>query len=78
MVNGSFIEYAKSKKSNIFWEMKRRLSRLIQCGVKTNATDILRVSSESPFLYHEILSKAGKYIRKIKMTLQLLIMLLTE
>ena len=50
LVNGSFIEYAKSKKIKyILGDEKDVLSRLIQCGVKTNATDILRVSSESPF-----------------------------
>lgn len=30
------------------------LSRLIQCGVAGNATDIFRVTSESPFRYHEM------------------------
>jgi spore coat polysaccharide biosynthesis protein SpsF len=29
------------------------LSRLIQCGEQGDATDIFRVTSESPFLYHE-------------------------
>ena len=67
LVNGSFIEYAKSKKIKyILGDEKDVLSRLIQCGVKTNATDILRVSSESPFLYHEILSKGWKIHKKNK------------
>lgn len=30
------------------------LLRLIQCGVAGNATDIFRVTSESPFRYHEM------------------------
>ena len=34
------------------------MSRLIQSGKKTKATDILRVSSESPFKYYEPLKKA--------------------
>lgn len=29
------------------------LSRLIQCGERANATDIFRITSESPFLYFE-------------------------
>jgi len=30
------------------------LSRLISCGQLTNATDIFRITSESPFLYHAL------------------------
>ena len=67
LVNKSFIEYAKLNKIKyIVGDEKDVLKRLIKCGVKTNATDILRVSSESPFLYYEILSKGWKMHKKNK------------
>lgn len=38
------------------------LSRLIACGEATDATDVLRMSSESPFLYYEGLERGwGQY-----------------
>lgn len=36
------------------------LSRIISCGEASNATDIFRVTSESPFLYFEQVSAAWK------------------
>jgi len=58
-VNKSFIDYAKSKKIKyIIGDERDVLSRLIQCGDKTKASDIVRVSSESPFLLFEILKKS--------------------
>lgn len=33
------------------------LSRLIKCGKKTSATDIFRITTESPFLYYENINK---------------------
>jgi spore coat polysaccharide biosynthesis protein SpsF len=57
--NKSFISYAKFKNiQSVIGDEKDVLSRLIKAGVKFKATDILRVSSESPFLFHEILKDA--------------------
>lgn len=65
LVNKSFIEYAKSNNIKyILGDEKDVLSRLIKCGDKTDATDILRVSSESPFLYYEILNSGWKKHKK--------------
>lgn len=67
LINRSFIDYAKLKNIKyIIGDEKDVLSRLIKCGIKTNATDILRVSSESPFLHHENLEKGWKIHKKNK------------
>ena len=58
-VNRSFINYAKLKKIKyVIGNENDVLSRLIKCGIKTNASDILRFSTESPFPHHELL-KSG-------------------
>ena len=36
------------------------LHRLILCGEKVNATDIFRITSESPFLYHQAVEETWK------------------
>ncbi|MFT5519443.1 MAG: spore coat polysaccharide biosynthesis protein SpsF [Enterobacterales bacterium] len=42
------------------------LSRLIQCGKLVDATDILRVTSESPFPYYEIIQEAwGDHVKNV-------------
>jgi spore coat polysaccharide biosynthesis protein SpsF len=52
--NHIFEEYAKKNNiAYIFGDEKDVLSRLIACGEMTSATDIFRVTSESPFLYFE-------------------------
>ena len=59
--NKIFIEYAKSKNLNfIIGDEADVLSRLVQCGGITDATDIFRVTSESPFVYHEMIDCAWK------------------
>ena len=52
--NEDFVEYAKF--NNIKYIRGNEidvLSRLIKCGKKTSASDILRITSESPFPYVE-------------------------
>lgn len=52
--NSVFQEYAINNKiAYIFGDEKDVLSRLIACGDMASATDIFRVTSESPFLYFE-------------------------
>jgi len=52
--NEVFINIAKQKGIRfIIGDEKDVLSRLIKCGHLANATDIFRVTSESPFLYTE-------------------------
>lgn len=41
------------------------LSRLIACGEATGATDVLRLSSESPFLYFEALESGWNQYRSL-------------
>jgi len=59
--NKIFIDYAKKKKIKyVLGDEIDVLSRLIKCGKKCKASDILRVSSESPFLFYEKLTLAWK------------------
>lgn len=52
--NLAFEEYAKLNDIKfIFGDEKDVLSRLISCGEIVEATDILRVTSESPFMYFD-------------------------
>ncbi len=52
--NLAFEEYAKLNDIKfIFGDEKDVLSRLISCGEIAEATDILRVTSESPFMYFD-------------------------
>ena len=58
-VNKIYINYANQKKiKHILGDEINVLSRLIKSGLKCNATDVLRISSESPFLFHEKLNTA--------------------
>ena len=53
--NKNFINYAKAKKIKyIIGDENDVLSRLIQCADLVDATDILRVTSESPFPYFQL------------------------
>ena len=59
--NLAFIDYAKKKGlGHIIGDEIDVLGRLIQCGEHTNATDIFRVTSESPFPYFEMIDKGWK------------------
>ena len=52
--NEIFIKIAKEKKIKyIIGDEEDVLSRLIECGLCSDATDIFRVTSESPFLFFE-------------------------
>lgn len=52
--NHIFVDYARKNSLDfIIGDEKDVLSRLIQCGDRGNATDIFRVTSESPFLYFQ-------------------------
>ena len=52
--NQIYLEYAKEKKLEaIVGDETDVLSRLITAGVQHGATDVFRVTSESPFLYFE-------------------------
>lgn len=66
-INKFFITYAKSKNIKfIIGDKEDVLSRLIKCAKKANASDILRTTSESPFIYYEILKKAWIIHKKHK------------
>ena len=59
--NEIYIQIAKQKKIKyIIGDETDVLMRLIKCGKHTSATDIFRVTSEDPFLYHEDLEDAWK------------------
>ena len=60
-----FEEYAiKNQLKYIFGDEKDVLSRLIACGEKVEASDIFRVTSESPFLYYDDVEKLwGHFIQ---------------
>jgi spore coat polysaccharide biosynthesis protein SpsF len=63
-----FQEYAnKNSLPFIFGSEKDVLSRLIACGELVDATDILRVTSESPFLYFEELASSWQYFVQEKL-----------
>jgi spore coat polysaccharide biosynthesis protein SpsF len=60
--NVTFEDYAKKNQiAHIVGDEKDVLSRLIACGVKVGATDIFRVTSESPFLYFDEVPRLWKY-----------------
>ena len=60
--NEDFVKYAKQNKIKyIRGDEIDVLSRLIKCGKKTSASDILRITSESPFPYIEKIQKLWKY-----------------
>jgi spore coat polysaccharide biosynthesis protein SpsF len=57
--NIAFVELAKKKNIKyILGDDEDVLGRLVQCGKKGNATDVLRVTTESPFIYFEAIEKA--------------------
>ncbi len=59
--NTVFKDYAqKHNIKYIFGDEKDVLLRLIQCGEEADATDIFRITSESPFTYFELISPAWK------------------
>jgi spore coat polysaccharide biosynthesis protein SpsF len=64
--NYIFEEYAKKNNIKyIFGDEKDVLARLIACGELASATDIFRITSESPFLYFEKVEEYwNKYIEK--------------
>ena len=60
--NHDFIDYAKINDLDfIIGDENDVLSRLVQCGVRTGATDIFRVTSESPFVYYNLIEDAWKW-----------------
>ncbi len=60
--NLAFEDYAKRNQIKyIFGDEKDVLSRLILCGDKVEATDILRVTSESPFMYFDEINNLWQY-----------------
>ena len=57
--NLPFIDFAQNRSIEyIVGDVKDVLSRLIMCGQKAQATDIFRVTTESPFTYFEIIDDA--------------------
>lgn len=60
--NSPFIEFAnRTGIEYIVGDQKDVLQRLIQCGRKANATDIFRVTTESPFFYYDMIDTAWKH-----------------
>ncbi len=59
--NLDFVDYANKKGLGyIIGDETDVLSRLIQCGKSAGATDIFRMTSESPFLYFDMIDSAWK------------------
>lgn len=59
--NLTYIEFAKKNKiPYIIGDEKDVLGRLIQCGDRCHATDIFRLTTESPFTYFEAIEDAWK------------------
>jgi len=57
--NHDFIDYARANNLDfVIGDEKDVLSRLIKCGEHAGATDIFRVTSESPFAYHNLVKDA--------------------
>ena len=57
-----FIDYAQSNNLNfIIGDETDVLSRLVLCGDKVDATDIFRVTSESPFPSYEMIDEVWKH-----------------
>lgn len=64
--NEVYVEIAKDKKIHfIHGDEKDVLQRLIKCGEKVNATDIFRITSESPFMYYQSINELWDiYVKK--------------
>lgn len=59
--NNIFVEYASSKNLGcIRGDENDVLSRLIKCGEYSNASDIFRMTSESPFPYFNMIDEAWR------------------
>ena len=57
--NHDFVDYAKANNLDyVIGDEKDVLSRLVQCGERAGATDIFRVTSESPFAYFNLIEDA--------------------
>ncbi len=65
--NYSFKQYAiQNKLSYIFGDEIDVLGRLIKCGNHTEATDILRITTENPFVYLDNIETAWQIHKKNK------------
>ena len=59
--NKIYEKVAKKHKINfIYGSDKNVLERLIKCAKINNATDIFRITTESPFIYYELIKKLWK------------------
>ncbi|HLC96358.1 MAG TPA: acylneuraminate cytidylyltransferase [Candidatus Nanoarchaeia archaeon] len=59
--NQAFIEFAQERKLKyIVGDEDDVLGRLIKCGESVGATDLFRVTTESPFIHYEPIEKAWK------------------
>ena len=62
MANLPFIDVAKKHHIQyILGDEKDVLKRLVDCGRKSEATDVFRVTTESPYFYYEALADAWKH-----------------
>lgn len=65
--NTPFEETARKHGIQYIWgDQKDVLKRLIDCGKKAQATDIFRVTTECPFIYHEAMPEAWKMHLAVK------------
>jgi spore coat polysaccharide biosynthesis protein SpsF len=65
--NEAFINFAKDNRLRyVVGDQIDVLARLINCGLLANATDIFRVTSESPFLFFEPVEAAWEMHQKNK------------
>ncbi len=64
--NLSFVEFCEKRNiSYIIGDEEDVLSRLIQCGEKSQASDVFRLTTESPFTYFEMIDGAWvKHVRE--------------
>ncbi len=59
VANTAFVEFAQTHGLDyIIGDQKDVLQRLIDCGRKAGATDVFRVTTESPFFYFELVQPA--------------------
>lgn len=66
--NEVYKEIASEKKIEyIIGDEKDVLKRLILCGENNNATDIFRITTESPFLFYQSLEKLWELYKKEKL-----------